>query len=140
MERWPAFARVALANVSAAAKKSIRSAWKRCHGLAIALNARKNLSRECWRKLRGKKLEKLENAAKAFGGVLHLRRSSSQAAPGWPSGSSSRFELKWQLPQPLPGSREDCIRHGRRGGRQSRFSHASGFLLAAHQMNFDRGS
>jgi len=37
-----------------AAGRSIPSAWKRCLGPSTASNARRSLSRACWKKLRGR--------------------------------------------------------------------------------------
>src|SRR5438876_9612431 len=51
---WCAYAKETSESASPAGGRSIPSAWKRCLGPATASNARRSLSRACWKKLRGR--------------------------------------------------------------------------------------
>ena len=51
---WCAYAKETSGSAYPAAGRSIPSAWKRCLGPATASNARRSLSRACWKKLRGR--------------------------------------------------------------------------------------
>jgi len=49
---WPASAKAALASAFIAGKRSTPSGWKPCPGRGTASSARRNSSRDCWKKLR----------------------------------------------------------------------------------------